>query len=162
MKHLLLLAMVILGSINYPVIAQTVIMEAGKPITLRAEKRLDADELKAGQIVNFIVETPVKVGDNTVIKAGELVEGRVAVRKNNFIFGIPGALSINDLKTKTLTGQDVRLRGSIDDKGDSRYWANFGWIIYIFPLLFVKGNDGIIEADTPFTLFTLEEVRLAQ
>lgn len=140
--------------------ADTVLLEAGKPVTLKAEKELDPDELQANQNVTFLVESAVKNNGQTVIKAGELVTALIGTKKNNFIFGIPGKMTVVNFKTKTIDGQDVTLRGDIAQKGESRYWANFGWLGYLFPLLFVKGDDAIIAPSTSFNLSILEEVKV--
>jgi hypothetical protein len=141
--------------------ADTVLLEAGKAIAVKAEKELDADELKAGQNVTFLVESPVKSNGQVVIKAGELVTAVITTRKNNFVFGIPGKLVLTNLKTKTVDGQDVSFRGDITNKGESKFWVNLGWLApIVFPMVFIKGDDAIITPNTSFTLFTLEDVKV--
>ena len=141
--------------------ADTVLLEAGKAVTIKAEKELDADELKAGQNFTFLVESAVKSNGQTVIKAGELVMALIGTKKNNFILGIPGKLIISNLKTKTIDGQDVSFRGDITNKGESKFWVNLGWLApIVFPMVFIKGDDAIITPNTSFTLFTLEDVKV--
>lgn len=51
------------------------------------------------------------------------------------------------------------MMGSITEKGDSRYWAHIGWLI-VWPLLMVKGGDGIIPAGQRYTIHTIGDTYL--
>ena len=53
----------------------------------------------------------------------------------------------------------IRLRGTIADKGEGRYWANAGWF-FLFPILFIKGDDGKIRVNSTHRLYTVEDINL--
>ncbi len=133
------------------------ILPAGTSIVVQSNKIIDADDVKTGDKVSFTVLQSVKAEGNVVIKAGTEVHAKVLKRKNNFIFGIPGEIQVGDFQI--LVGNNiVRLRDTINDKGDSKYWANIGWI-FVFPLLFIKGDDGRIPANS-YILYTIDDVDL--
>ena len=90
---------------------------------------------------------------------GTEVIAQVVKKKNNFILGIPGEIQVNNFQILTSDNEIIRLRGSIIDKGDSKYWAHVGWF-FLLPLLFVKGNDGKIPVNTSHTLYTMENIEL--
>lgn len=133
--------------LNFQVLAMASMIEipAGTPVSLMFEKSLDADEIKQGDIVDLTVMEPVKINGFIAIKAGTPVTGEIVYLKNNGILGIPGEIKVGNLNLKTSQGDVIHLRGTIDDKGVRRAWANVGWII-VWPLVFVKGNDAKIAS----------------
>ncbi len=136
-----------------------VTLPEGTVIVVQPQREIDADEVKEGGTVNFHVLQPVKVNGQVVIKSGTEVTAQVVKKKNNFILGIPGEIQVNNFQILTSDNEIIRLRGSIIDKGDSKYWAHVGWF-FLLPLLFVKGNDGKIPVNTSHTLYTMENIEL--
>lgn len=132
------------------------IIPQGTLIVVQPQKLIDADDVRAGDTVKFSIIEPVKVNDNIVIKSGNEVIGRITKRKNNGILGIPGKLEIGEFYILTQNNELIRLTGSISDEGENRYWANVGWI-FVFPLLFIKGNDGKIQSNSTYMLRTAED-----
>ena len=57
----------------------------------------------------------------------------------------------------TEDNQKIYLRGIVKNKGMGREWANIGWF-FLFPLLFIKGEDGKIEAGSCQTLYTINDI----
>lgn len=131
----------------------------GTVVVVQPQRLVDADDYKDGDTVKFTVLQPVKVNGDVLIKSGTEVLAQVVKKKNNFILGIPGEIQLDNFRIYTNDNEIIRLRGSVIDKGDGRYWAHIGWF-FLFPLLFIKGNDGKIQANTTHTLFTLEDVNL--
>ncbi len=75
--------------------------------------------------------------------------------------GIPGEIEVSEFQIITQNNKVINLSGIVQDKGDGRYWANAGWILWItLPLIFVKGNDGKIFTNTTHMLYTVEDVNL--
>ena len=132
---------------------------SGTLVVIQPQNMIDADEVRVGDTVSFVVVEPVKHDGQVIIKAGSEVLGTVTKRRNNSILGIPGELEVSDFKLKTQNGNMIRLRGAILDKADNRYWANIGWV-FVFPLLFIKGNDGKIMQNTTHMLYTAEDINL--
>ena len=143
--------------LQIPAFATT--LPQGTPVTIQADREIDADRVKTGQTVNFTVVQPVRVNNTLLIKSGTEVTAQVVNKKNNFILGVPGELELNNFQIRNSDGNIIRLRGTILDQGEGKYWANIGWF-FLFPILFVKGNDGKIPANIQHTLYTLEDITL--
>lgn len=150
-----LLCFILLGLQNLPVLAQTIKIPAGTPITVYADTEIDADDVQVDENINFLVQDPVYINNKLVIKSGTLVVGQVVKLKNNSILGIPGEIQIGNFRISN-NNQIINLRGNITDKGTNRAWVNVGWFFWVaLPLLFVKGNDGKISAGTYQILYTI-------
>ena len=134
--------------------ASEIKIPAGTAVTVSVEREIDADDVQEGQNIDFIVLDPVTIDGTPVIKSGTPVIAQVINKKNNFIFGIPGELEVGNFKLFNQNNGIINLRGSILDKGTHRAWANIGWIL-VWPLLFIKGNDGKIPAGTFKILYTI-------
>lgn len=135
---------------------KTIKIPAGTAITVYTEHEIDADKVKRGQNVDFIVQEPVSVNGIQVIKAGTHVTAQVTKKKNNFIFGVPGEVEVGNFKITNSQIGVLNMRGIILDKGTGKYWSNIGWLL-VWPLLFIKGNDGKIPAGTYQVVYTTGE-----
>ncbi len=150
---------VILLSLLLQVQVSATTIPSGTLVVVQPQQEIDADDVKAGDTVKFLVAQNVKVDNDIVIKSGAEAFAQVTKVKNNGILGLPGELEVSEFQILTDNNEVVRLRGSIIDKGIGRYWANVGWF-FVFPLLFVKGNDGKIQKNTTHYLYTIENVNL--
>ena len=151
--YLICLLLIILQ--NLAVLAESVKLPAGTPITVYANEEIDADDVQVDENINFIVQDPVYINNKLVIKSGTLVVGQVVKLKNNSILGIPGEIQIGNFRISD-SNQIINLRGNITNKGTNRAWVNVGWFFWVaLPLLFVKGNDGKISAGTFQILYTV-------
>ena len=131
----------------------------GTLVVVQPAKLIDADKVRTGDKVLVSVTQPVKINGETVIKMGTEVNAKITKRKNNGILGIPGELDVWEFQIITPKSDTIRLSGIVSDNGEGRYWANVGWI-FVFPLLFIKGNDGKIMQNTTYMLYTAEDVKL--
>ncbi len=129
----------------------------GTAVEVTTTTEIDADDIKELEPVNFIVKSPVVIEGYEVIKAGNEIRGQVINKRNNFIFGISGEIKISNFQLRGKDNVDIKLRGEISDIGKHRAWVNFGWIALVtMPVLFIKGNDGKIQPNRTFTLYTAE------
>lgn len=152
---------------NYPVSDYNAIYKqskglkipAGTSVTVYNSQEINADNLEKGQNIEFTVDNPVIIDGITVIQAGTRVSAQVLNKKNNFIFGIPGEIQVGNFKIHNVGNKQIDMMGSITEKGDSRYWAHIGWLI-VWPLLMVKGGDGIIPAGQRYTIHTIGDTYL--
>lgn len=131
----------------------------GTMLVVQPQKEIDADNVKEGDRVNFTVVQPVKVNNEVVIKSGREVTAEVVKKKNNGILGIPGELELGNFEMVASNNDIIRLRGTVVDKGEGRYWANVGWF-FLFPILFIKGDDGKIRVNSTHRLYTVEDFNL--
>ena len=143
------------------VLAKDVFIPPGTAVVVYTENEIDADDVRAGQNLDFIVQESVIIDDITVIPSGTHVNAQVTKRKNNFILGIAGELQVGNFKIKAASDNMINLRGVIIDKGTNRAWCNIGWF-FLFPLIFIKGNDGKIPAGTYQIVYTIgsNEIRV--
>ncbi len=132
---------------------------AGTAVTIHNTQEINADYLNKGQTVEFSVDSPVIINGVTVIKAGTRATAEVLNKKNNFIFGIPGEIQVGNFKLNNGGSSPINMSGSITEKGSSRYWSHIGWLI-VWPLLLVKGGDGVIPAGTRHTIYTIGDTYL--
>lgn len=139
------------------VFAQT--LPQGTLVLVQPANIIDADDVKTGDSVKFRTVKPVKANGNIVLPQGTEVSARVVKRKNNGLLGIPCELEVGEFKILTQNNDIIHLSGTILDKGEGRYWANVGWI-FVFPLLFIKGNDGKFYPNSEYMLYTAEDVNL--
>ena len=157
MKKVLTIIMflIMFGVQSIPVFAVETKIPANTPIIVYSEEEIDADDVKLNQNVSFRVQSPVSINNKTVIKAGTEVIGQVTKRKNNSILGIPGEIQIGNFKINN-GEQFINLRGTITDKGENRAWVNVGWLFWVtLPVVFIKGNDGKIQAGQEQILYTI-------
>ncbi len=134
--------------------AKEIFIPPGTAVVVYTENEIDADDVKVGQNLDFIVQESVIIDDRTVIPSGTHVTAQVTKRKNNFILGIAGELQVGNFKIKAASDNMINLRGLIIDKGTNRAWCNIGWF-FLFPLIFIKGNDGKIPAGTYQIVYTI-------
>lgn len=132
---------------------------SGTLVVVQPQKIIDADDLKVGDDVKFTVVQPVKVNNTTVLPIGTEVLAKVIKKKNNCVLGIPGNIQVGEFSIITQNNEIMRLSGTVSDEGNNRYWANVGWI-FVFPLLFIKGDDGKIRQETTHMLHTVEDIEL--
>lgn len=157
----IILCLVIMFSNAGTILAKDVFIPPGTAVVVYTENEIDADDVSAGQNLDFIVQESVIIDDITVIPSGTHVNAQVTKRKNNFILGIAGELQVGNFKIKAASDNIINLRGVIIDKGANRAWCNIGWF-FLFPLIFIKGNDGKIPAGTYQIVYTIgsNEIRV--
>jgi hypothetical protein len=139
--------------------AMAATLPAGSVVHVQPTKEIDADKVKEGDLVEFNVMLPVKVNGVAVIKPGTVVTAQVTKKKNNFILGVPGHIEVGNFRIYVDDKEPITLRGTILDEGDDRYWCHIGWF-FLFPVLFVKGDDGKIPMNSNHILYTVDDARL--
>ena len=139
--------------------AMAAILPAGSVVHVKPTKTIDADKVKEGEQVEFQVVLPVKANGTVLIKPGTIVTGQVTQKKNNFILGVPGNIEIGNFRIYLDDKDPITLRGYVSDEGENRYWVHIGWF-FLFPVLFVKGDDGKINMNSNHVLYTVDDARL--
>ena len=138
---------------------RSILIPSGTPVNIYLENEIDADNVKKYDIVNFVVQDNLKIDNKIMIKSGTKVQGQIINKKNNFILGLAGEIQIGNFLLFTEDNQQIYLRGIMQNKGIGREWVNIGWF-FLFPLLFIKGEDGKINAGSCQTLYTINDVVL--
>ena len=133
------------------------LLPADTPVQVGVDQMIDADKVKLGETITAHLVSPVKNNGQLVFPMGTIVKGMVTQRKNNFIAGIPGSIEVGEFKMFTPNGSILPLKGNILRQGDSRTAvAVLAGYIFLFPL-FIKGQDGKIEAGAESTMTTTQE-----
>lgn len=139
--------------------ASSVQLPSGTPVVIYSENKIDADEVSENDTLDFIVQDNVRINNKIVIKSGTNVTGQIIKKKNNFILGLPGEIQIGNFSLIAEDNQQIYLRGTMQNKGTGREWANIGWF-FLFPLLLIRGDDGKIEAGRYQIMHTINDVTL--
>ena len=141
------------------VFATNILIPSGTPVAVYLENKIDADEISENDTIDFIVQDNVRINNKIVIKSGTNVTGQIIKKRNNFILGLPGEVQVGNFSLIAEDNQQIYLRGIMQNKGTGREWANIGWF-FLFPLLFIKGDDGKIEAGRYQIMYTVNDVIL--
>ena len=138
-------------------IASAVEVEEGTRVLIRPKEEINADDWKVGENPKWEVVMPIKVNGEVAVPSGTEVISTIVKKKNNFIFGIKGSISIDNFKINTIQNQLIPMQCSITDKGNSRVGTALigGWLIGL--PLFLKGQDGKIDPSRELNCYTLEK-----
>lgn len=131
-----------------------VVVPDGVEVRLRLLERVSSANAKVDETVRFEVVENVMVNDRVVIAQGAKGTGRVteAVRKKSF--GRSGKVNFTIDVVKAVDGQNIRLRGSKELKGDESF-VKAGVVTYLtgpFGAL-VKGKDVTVDAGTEYVIY---------
>lgn len=156
MKKFLITLMVLTISLLQVSVSAAVLPEKTN-IIVKPKKMINADHVKEGSTVYFETVHPVTINDEIVIKPGTKVTAKVNQKKNNFIFGIPGMIEVGSFELHMSHNVIVPLQGIIEQDGTSRRWVNWG-LLFLPPMIFIKGEDGKIPTSHTIDLYTLEPI----
>jgi hypothetical protein len=138
-------------------VAQAETLPPGTPVQIALDKEIDADDVKVGEVVPAHVVTAVKHNGVVIFPAGSPVKGVVTRRKNNSIAGIAGAIELGNFKLIASDGGLVPLTGNMQRKGDNRTAGSLIGAYFVLLPIFIKGQDGKIEAGAESTMYTVQE-----
>lgn len=133
------------------------ILPAGTPIQVAIDNEVDADDVKEGETVKGHIVVPVKRNGVVVLPAGTPVHGKVVKKKNNSIAGISGKIELGNFKAMTVDGGALPLSGSYQRKGNSRVAGSLIGAYFIGLPIFIKGQDGKVEAGAESVMYTVSE-----
>lgn len=140
--------LVITGTKHKDRLEQDPFVPAYTLIHLMPTSPLDPDDYKKGDSVPFAVNFPVKVEGQTVIEANASAKAHISALRNNFLFGLPGKLTLNQFEVQAIDGQWLALHCEHQQEGDNRYFLALGGGLLFYPLLFVKGQDALLPWGT--------------
>jgi len=98
----------------------------GTAIHLRLTQTVSSAHARAGEPLLFTVEKDVKVGDFTIIRAGNVAQGSVTRVKGRRFLGIGGNVVFNLDSVELVNGETVCLRARREVKGTSHTWRMIG------------------------------------
>lgn len=150
---MLTLVMLAQGLGIVPLLASAGGIPSGRPVQINLSQTLDADNIKEGETVRFSTLTVIREGDTAIVPAGAIVTAKVVRKKNNFIFGVPGMLTLGNFQL--LFNEEVfPLSCTVTIQGEERYAASLigGWLI-LLPF-FIKGEDAKAVEGSQYTCQT--------
>jgi hypothetical protein len=129
----------------------------GSEISVVTTEMLSSKTATEGDPVNFKVDEDFKINGVTVIAKGTMVKGSVSNAEKNGHFGKAGKLNIRVESTKTVDGQNLKLRASKGKAGDGKTGTTVALVVLFGPLGFLKhGKNAEIKEGTKIKVFTDE------
>jgi hypothetical protein len=145
-----------------PVQPESSILRAGAPIPVVLSQALTTKgkNLKVGQRVNLEVAQDVLVGGKVAIPARSPVEGVLTQVRNKGMWGKSGAIYL-EIKSVSVNGMAVRLRGDMNSRGDTGTAGVVGAVVAL-PIagFFVTGTSAEMPLGMPGRAFLDQDITL--
>jgi uncharacterized Zn-binding protein involved in type VI secretion len=151
---------------NVTIVPQLVtsnVLRAGAPVPVALSEHLTTKgkALKVGQRVQLEVAQDVLLNGRVVIPARSPVEGVLTEVRNKGMWGKSGAIHLA-IKSVTINGAMVRLKGDMDSRGQTGTAGVVG-AIAILPVagFFVTGTSAEMPLNAPGRAFLDQDIALA-
>lgn len=139
----LVLSTLLLAAPLFTMDAKDVTIKSGTQIPLELQGTVSSQNVSNGSIINFRCTRDIKVGNDVVIRAGEMAKGQVSRVKKNGILGKNGEIEIRVTSIAAVDGTEVYLSSSsLYDDGKDKL------ILSLFLCFLIKGGNGEIPAGT--------------
>jgi hypothetical protein len=139
------------------------VLRTGTPIALKTREGLTTKgkKLKPGQRIQMEVAEAVMLNGAMVIPAGTPAVGEVTDVRNKGMWGKSGRINARVLYA-TVSGRQIRLTGTFDDKGTTGTAAVVGSAV-LLPVagFFMTGTSANIPLGAPVSAFLDEDVPVA-
>lgn len=96
---------------------------AGTPVILEVDTGFGSDEVKDGDYVSLLVQRPVRVNGEVVIRQGVAARARVVDSKAAAGWGSEGTCVLEVRSVPAVDGSEIMLRGRASRKGNSEHGA---------------------------------------
>lgn len=138
------------------------ILRAGAPVPVALSEMLTTKgkHLKVGQRVQLEVAQDVMVNGRLVIPARSPVEGVLTEVRNKGMWGKSGAIHLQ-IKSVTINGTAIRLKGDMDSRGETGTAGVVGAIV-VLPVagFFVTGTSAEMPLNMPGRAFLDQDIAL--
>lgn len=139
------------------------VLRAGAPVPVALSEPLTTKgkKLKVGQKVQLEVAQDVLLNGRVVIPARSPVEGVLTHVRNKGMWGKSGAIQLA-IKSVNINGTIIRLKGDMDDRGETGTAGVVGAIVAL-PVagFFVTGTSAEMPLNMPGRAFLDEDITLA-
>jgi hypothetical protein len=126
--------------------AEAVKIPAGMLVELELQHHVTPSYLEVNAPVYFRVASDVAVGDQTIIRKGTLVTGKMEQSNERGMVGKSGVMALGVRTTAAVDGTSVPIDMDMTQQGRSRGGAVVGWTIFWgIPGLITKGVNPYIE-----------------
>jgi hypothetical protein len=135
----------------------SVVIPDGTEVKVITVEEVSGKHSVEGDQLNFKVAEDVIINGNKVIAKDTIVKATVTAAKKPGFAGTSGKLSIRLDSTKTVDGQDVKLRASKAGKGGTNTGTTVALVVFLGPIGLLKhGKDAKLPAGTAMSGFTDE------
>jgi hypothetical protein len=133
----------------------------GTPLQLTTRTELNTKYSRAGDRFYLEVAEQLTFRGQVVVPAGSVAVGEVMRAERNGHFGKKGKLDVRLLYVQTPSGP-VRLSGRKEQSGRGQgLLAIGGGALIAWPMLFIHGTSGRLQADTAVTAYLADDLRFA-
>lgn len=157
MKKLILALGLIVFSL--PAFAKTVELRSGTPIIVQFLDTIDSDKVKTGDPVNANVVRDVIVDGVTLVRAGAVAFGTIALADASGSIGEAGRLHIQITSVTAVDGSLVPVQGTKSVEGEDETTGTVVVGVVLCPLaLLNEGDAAQIAANTQVRVITMTNV----
>jgi hypothetical protein len=138
-------------------VSSSIIIPDGTEVKVITMEEVSGKHSVEGDQLNFKVAEDVVINGVKVIAKDTIVKATVTAAKKPGFAGTSGKLSIRLDSTKTIDGQDVKLRASKAGKGGTNTGTTVALVVFLGPIGLLKhGKDAKLPAGTALSGFTDE------
>ncbi|WP_374945243.1 hypothetical protein [Sphingomonas sp.] len=131
----------------------------GTPLRLTTRTELNTKFSRPGDRFYLQVAEELTYRGQVVVPIGSVAVGEVARAERNGHFGKKGQLEVRLLYVQTPSGP-VRLSGSSEHAGKGQgVLAIGGALVVAWPMFFIHGTSGRLQADSPITAYLADDLR---
>ena len=125
--------------------ASKLVIREGTEVPLKLAQNVNSRTAKTGEVVEFVVSEPIKVGDIVVADTGSRAIGSVTHSKTPDFWGNPGEMNLRITFLKAGKTK-VPLRGALGQVGDIR--------------VVIRGSQAVIKEGTPVKAYVDADTQL--
>ena len=144
-------------SVAAPVVGRRIEVPEGTEFVATFTEALSSKTSAEGDAVRLKVDEAVVVRGDTVIREGAIVRGTITEAKGAGFMGKGGKLNMRLEAVTLIDGQRAKVRSAKSKGGDEKRGQTVALTVLFGGLgLLRRGDDAVIKAGTPLTLFTDE------
>lgn len=141
--------------------AQSVVLKAGTPVTVKSEKVVRAANVHVGENVDFLVANDVVVDGKTVIPYGTHASGVVTLAKKSSWWGTKGRLTVSLQEIQLADGTSIALDGTnVCIVGENRTPTAVVAFLFVWPCCFIPGTRAEMPAGYTAHVRTVGDVTI--
>jgi hypothetical protein len=140
--------------------SRPVLLKEGTEVTLEFHDQVTSKTAVEGDLVNFVLDSDLKVGEITVAKAGSLAVGTVSHAGKARMLGRPGDLGVR-LEYLKADASNVRLRGTKGKQGKGKEGTAVALTVLFGPIGLIKhGRNAEFREATRLVAYVEKDTEL--
>lgn len=139
--------------------AGTHVLRSGTPVAIHAADDISSGRVKTGDVVYFVVASPVKVHGVTVIEAGAQARGVVEEAKHASGLGRNGKLVLSISSVTAVDGSQIPLSARKENRGGNNAVLSVGLAVLVNVFaVFIQGREAVVRATRQFDVYVERDV----